>query len=161
MIPFEMAVKDGDVASIMCAYNYVNGVSSCENKYQLTEVLRQQWGFKGYVQSDFFATKSTVNTLRNGLDNLMPIPLQWAPSLLQAALDAGQIQVADIDRALERRYVQMFKYGIFDRPLVQTPIDYDAGGETARQIGGQGAVLLQNNGALPLFEHGPQRPGRR
>jgi len=150
MIPVEMAVKDGDVASIMCAYNYVNGVSSCENEYHLTEVLRQQWGFKGYVQSDFFATKSTVNTLRNGLDHLMPIPLQWAPNLLQAALDAGQIQVADIDRALERRYVQMFKYGIFDRPLVQTPIDYDAGGETARQIGGQGAVLLQNNGALPL-----------
>ena len=56
--------------------------------------------------------------------------MQWAPDLLQAALDAGQIQVADIDTALERRYVQMFKYGIFDRPLVQTPIDYAAGGET-------------------------------
>ena len=150
LLPFEMAVKDGDAASIMCAYNYVNGVPSCENEYLLEDVLREQWGFQGYVQSDFFATKSTVPTLLNGMDHMMPVPQQWAPALLQAALDAGQISVGDIDLALERRYVQMFKYGIFDRPLVQTPIDYDAGGEKACQIGTQGAVLLQNNGALPI-----------
>ncbi|NMR20974.1 beta-glucosidase [Cellulomonas fimi] len=150
LLPFEMAVKDGDVASIMCAYNYVNGVSSCENEYLLTEVLRDQWGFEGYVQSDFFATKSTVATLLAGMDHMMPIPQQWAPELLTAALDAGEIQESDIDRALYRRYVQMFTYGIFDRPLVQTPIDYVAGGERAREIGTQGAVLLQNNGALPI-----------
>lgn len=150
LLPFEMAVKDGDAASIMCAYNYVNGVPSCENEYLLEDVLREQWGFKGYVQSDFFATKSTVPTLLNGMDHMMPVPQQWAPDLLQAALDAGQISVADIDLALDRRYVQMFKYGIFDRPLVQTPIDYDAGGEKAYQIGAEGAVLLQNNGALPI-----------
>ena len=150
LLPFEMAVKDGDAASIMCAYNYVNGVPSCENEYLLEDVLREQWGFQGYVQSDFFATKSTVPTLLNGMDHMMPVPQQWAPALLQAALDAGQISVGDIDLALERRYVQMFKYGIFDRPLVQTPIDYDAGGEKAYQIGTQGAVLLQNNGALPI-----------
>lgn len=150
LLPFEMAVKDGDVASVMCAYNYVNGVSSCENEYLLNDVLREQWGFEGYVQSDFFATKSTVDTLRNGLDNMMPVAQQWAPDLLQAALDTGQITETHIDRALERRYVQMFRYGIFERPLVQTPIDYDAGGETAREIGTQGGVLLQNNGALPI-----------
>lgn len=150
LLPFEMAVKDGDVASVMCAYNYVNSVSSCENEYLLTDVLREQWGFEGYVQSDFFATKSTVDTLRNGLDNMMPVAQQWAPELLQAALDSGGVTVAHIDRALQRRYTQMFTYGIFDRPLVQTPIDYDAGGETAREIGTQGGVLLQNNGALPI-----------
>jgi beta-glucosidase len=150
LLPFEMAVKDGDVASLMCAYNYVNGVPSCENEYLLNDVLRDQWGFKGYVQSDFFATKSTVPTLLNGMDHMMPVPQQWAPELLQAALDAGQIAEADIDLALDRRYVQMFKYGIFDRPLVQTPIDYDAGGEAAREIGTRGGVLLQNNGALPI-----------
>jgi beta-glucosidase len=150
LLPFEMAVKDGDVASVMCAYNYVNGVSSCENDYTLNEVLRDQWGFKGYVQSDFFATKSTVPTLLGGMDLMMPTPQQWAPEKLKAALDAGEIQVSDIDTALERRYVQMFKYGIFDRPLVQTPIDYVAGGEKAREVGTKGAVLLQNNGALPL-----------
>jgi len=150
LLPFEMAVKDGDVSSVMCAYNYVNGVSSCENKYALTDVLRGQWGFKGYVQSDFFATKSTVATMKNGMDLMMPIPQQWAKNLLTAALDSGDLQVADIDTALDRRYTQMFKQGIFDRPLTQTPIDYDAGGEKARQIGTDGAVLLQNNGALPI-----------
>lgn len=150
LLPFEMAVKDGDVASLMCAYNYVNGVSSCENKYLLTDVLREQWGFKGYVQSDFFATKSTVDTLVNGMDHMMPIPLQWASELLKEALDSGKIEISHIDTALERRYVQMFKYGIFDRPLEQTPIDYAAGGEKAREIGTQGGVLLQNNGALPI-----------
>ncbi|MHB1064093.1 MAG: beta-glucosidase family protein [Georgenia sp.] len=150
LLPFEMTVKDGDAASVMCAYNYVNGVSSCENDYILNDVLRGQWGFDGYVQSDFFATKSTVNTLLGGMDLMMPTPQQWAPELLTAALDAGEIQISDIDTALERRYVQMFKYGIFDRPLVQTPIDYAAGGEKAREIGTQGAVLLQNNGALPI-----------
>jgi len=150
LLPFEMTIKDGDAASVMCAYNYVNGVSSCENEYLLNDVLREQWGFKGYVQSDFFATKSTVDTLRNGLDNMMPVPQQWAPELLKAALGAGAIEISHIDTALDRRYVQMFKYGIFDRPLVQTPIDYAAGGAAAREIGVQGGVLLQNNGSLPI-----------
>lgn len=150
LLPFEMAVKDGDAASIMCAYNYVNNVPSCENEYLLEDVLREQWGFEGYVQSDFFATKSTVNTLLNGMDHMMPVPQQWSPALLQEALDAGKIAMADIDQALDRRYVQMFKYGIFDRPLEVTPIDYEAGGEKAYEVGTKGSVLLQNNGALPI-----------
>lgn len=146
-----MAVKDGETASIMCAYNYVNGVSSCENAYILTDVLRTMWGFEGYVQSDFFATKSTVATMLAGMDHMMPIPQQWAPELLKAALTAGTLKEADIDQALKRRYTQMFKAGIFERqPLVQTPIDYAAGGVKAREIGVQGGVLLQNNGALPI-----------
>lgn len=151
LLPFEMSVKDGDVASVMCAYNYVNGVSSCENKETLTDVLRTGWGFKGYVQSDFFATKSTVATLLAGMDLMMPVPQQWAPDLLKKALDARQIQVSDIDRALTRRYTQMFKYGIMDRELKQTPIDFAAGGAKAREIGVDSAVLLQNpNNVLPI-----------
>ena len=150
LLPFEMTVKDGKAAAVMCAYNYVNGVSSCENRELLTDVLRNDWGFTGYVQTDFFAMKSTVAPLKAGMDHEMPIPQFWAPAKLQAALDKGELTVADIDRALERRYTQMFKAGIFDRPLVQTPIDFAAGGAKARAIGTEGAVLLQNNGALPL-----------
>jgi beta-glucosidase len=151
LLPFEMAVKDGQVASVMCAYNSVNGQQSCENKYLLTDVLRSQWGFKGYVQSDFFATKSTSPTMLAGLDHLMPMPLQWAPELLNAALTAGEIKVSDIDTALKRRYTQMFKLGIFDRKIAQTPIDYAAGGAKARAIGVESAVLLQNdNKVLPF-----------
>lgn len=150
LLPFEMAVKDGKPGSIMCAYNYVNGQSSCESRELLTDILRKDWGFTGYVQSDFFAMKSTVATLANGLDHEMPLPLHWAPDNLNAALSKSQLTVADIDTALERRYTKAFKAGIFDRKLRQTPIDFAAGGKQAREIGGRSAVLLQNNGALPL-----------
>ena len=151
LLPFEMTVKDAKVASIMCAYNYVNGVSSCANKEMMTDVLRTDWGFTGYVQSDFFATKTTVETLTSGMDFMMPTPQQWSPALLNAALIAGTISTDMIDKALERRYTQMFKYGIFERqPLKQTAIDFTANGQVARDIGTKSAVLLQNNGALPI-----------
>ena len=150
LLPFEMAVKDGKVASVMCAYNYTNGVSSCENKETLTDILRDDWGFTGYVQSDFFATKTTVGPMNAGMDFMMPTPQQWAPALLSSALLAGTITEDQIDKALERRYTQMFKYGIFDRAIAQTPIDFTADGLIARDIGSRSAVLLQNNGALPF-----------
>jgi beta-glucosidase len=150
LLPFEMAVKDGKPGSIMCAYNYVNGQSSCESRELLTDILRTDWGFTGYVQSDFFAMKSPVATLANGMDHEMPLPLYWAPNKMKAALASGALNAAQIDTALERRYTQAFKAGIFDRPLVQTPIDFTAGGKQARTIGNRAAVLLQNGGALPL-----------
>jgi beta-glucosidase len=150
LLPFEMAVRDGKAASVMCAYNYVNGQSSCESKELLTDILRNDWGFTGYVQSDFFAMKSTVATLANGMDHEMPLPNQWAPAKIKAALAKGELKTAQIDTALERRYTQAIKFGIFDRKLARSPIDFAAGGAKAREIGGRGAVLLQNNGALPL-----------
>lgn len=150
LLPFEMAVKDGKAASVMCAYNYVNGQSSCENGELLTDVLRKDWGFTGYVQSDFFAMKSTVATLANGMDHEMPLPNHWAPNKIKAALASGELTQVQIDQALERRYTQAFKAGIFDRKLEHSDIDFNAGGKKAREIGGRGAVLLQNGGALPL-----------
>lgn len=150
LLPFEMAVKDGRVASVMCAYNYVNGVSSCESGALMNDVLRRDWGFTGYVQSDFFAMKSTVAPMKGGMDHEMPLPGLWSPDKLTKALAAGELSQADVDRALVRRYTQTFKAGIFDRPLVQTPIDFAKGGAQARSVGTAGAVLLQNNGALPL-----------
>lgn len=152
LLPFEMAVKDGKAAAIMCAYNYVNGQSSCESKELLTDVLRGDWGFKGYVQSDFFAMKSTVRTLANGMDHEMPVPLHWTPEKIKAALASGELTLGQIDAALERRYTQAIKLGIFDRKLEHGEIDFAAGGKKAREIGGRGAVLLQNNGALPLSD---------
>jgi beta-glucosidase len=150
LLPFEMAVKDGNVAAIMCAYNYTNDVPSCENPETLTSILRDDWGFTGYVQSDFFATKTTVGPMNAGMDFMMPTPEQWAPASLTSALLAGAITEAQINKALEHRYTQMFKYGIFDRAIAQTPIDFTADGKVARDIGGKTAVLLQNNGALPF-----------
>lgn len=150
LLPFEMAVKDGETGAVMCSYNALNGAFACEHEEMLADVLRRQWGFQGYVQSDFFAAKSTARAMRAGLDHEMPLPQFFAPDRLRAALDAGELAMADIDTALRRRYVQMFKFGIFDRPIVQQPLDVEDGGRKARAMGVQTAVLLQNNGALPL-----------
>lgn len=158
LLPFEMSVKEGEVASLMCSYNYVNGTQVCENHHLLTEVLRNQWGFEGYIQSDFYAVQS-LSALRAGMDHEMPgfridvdgYRTWYTPENFEAALTAGELAMSDIDQALERRYVQMFKMGIFDRPLEQTPIDKEGDGEIAARIGAQGAVLLKNdNSILPL-----------
>jgi beta-glucosidase len=155
LLPFEMAVKAGDAAAVMCSYNHLNGAQMCENRHILTDVLRGQWGFKGYVQSDFFAVQSLA-ALRAGMDHEMPgfrltLPgmLTWyTPEVLKPALAKGEIVQADIDRALARRYRQMFRLGIFDRPVALTPIDVEGDAAQARAIGEQAAVLLKNDGAL-------------
>ena len=154
LLPFEMAVRDGKVASVMCSYNRVNGAYMCENPQLLTEVLRRQWGFDGYVQSDFFATHSTAPSLLAGMDHEMPGvalgPLQpwFSAARLQAALDKHEITPANIDSALARRYRQMFRLGIFDRAVATTPVDVARDAAIARSIGEQAAVLLKNEGAL-------------
>ena len=166
LLPFEMAVKQGDVAAVMCSYNILNGSQMCENRHILTDVLRGQWGFKGYVQSDFFAAKS-LNTLRAGMDHEMPgydltvgnafigglhdSQVWFTPERLSAALASGAIVQADIDQALARRYVQMFRLGIFDRPVVQTPVPIKRDGDIAAEIGAQAAVLLKNDGGRLPF----------
>jgi beta-glucosidase len=154
LLPFEMAVREGDVASIMCSYNSVNGPHQCEDPRHLTDVLRRQWGFRGYVQSDFFAVHSTAPSLRAGMDHEMPgvalgpMTPWYSPARLRAALDAHEIAMADVDTALARRYRQMFRLGIFDRPVKTTPIDVARDAALAREIGEQAAVLLKNDRAL-------------
>jgi beta-glucosidase len=155
LIPFEMAVKDAKVGSIMCAYNYLNGVQACENDATQNKILRDDWGFTGYVQSDFMATRTFAPALLGGMDHEMPNQASnpWIPANVRAALadPASGVTWAHIDRALERRFTQMFKLGILDRPIKQTPIDFAAGGEKAREIGVKSSVLLKNRtGFLPL-----------
>jgi beta-glucosidase len=143
-----MSVKDGKVASVMCSYNRVNGPFACDNPYTLTEVLRNQWGFTGYVQSDFGATHSTATSLNAGEDFEMQSGTFYSAARINAALADGSLAMATIDRALTRRYVQMFKFGIFDRPITRGQIDAVTNGQTARSIAEQTAVLLKNQGGL-------------
>ncbi len=147
LLPFEMAVKDGKVASLMCSYNWVNGRSMCGNQPLLSGVLRQEWGFKGFVQSDFGANYTTVDTMKAGMDLTMNTPGQWSATKLQLALEAGTLSEKDLDVALTRRYTQMFTFGAFDHTLQTSPVDVNAGASVARQVGEQGAVLLKNSGA--------------
>ncbi|WP_312886638.1 glycoside hydrolase family 3 C-terminal domain-containing protein [Paenibacillus foliorum] len=151
LLPFEMSVKDGNVASIMCSYNRIGGIYACDNKYLLTTVLRDMWGFKGYVQSDFGATHSTAMALNAGLDLEMQSAINFTPAKINAALSDGSLTINTINQALDRRYVQMFKFGIFDTPAQHGTIDAQANGATARAIAEQTAVLLKNEGhLLPL-----------
>jgi beta-glucosidase len=154
LLPFEMAVRTGDVASVMCSYNRVNGPHACEDPHHLIGVLRGQWGFKGYVQSDFFAMHSTAAALLAGMDHEMPglalgpLAPWYTPARLQAALDKHEIIEANIDTALARRYRQMFRLGVFDRRVATTPIAVARDAAIARAIGEQSAVLLKNDRQL-------------
>lgn len=148
MTPFEMAVKDGHVDSVMCSYNLIGSTHSCDDAYTMNTVLRGQWGFTGYVQSDFGATHSTATSLNAGEDLEMNTPVYYTSANIEAALANGTLSIATINQALELRYAQMFKDGIFDRPITTGTINAQADGAVARSIGEQSAVLLKNDGSL-------------
>ncbi|MCR8634214.1 glycoside hydrolase family 3 C-terminal domain-containing protein [Paenibacillus radicis (ex Xue et al. 2023)] len=148
LLPFEMSVKDGGVGSIMCSYNRIGGTYACENPYTLNTVLRDMWGFKGYVQSDFGATHSTAPALNAGLDFEMQSASNFSVTKINAALADGSLKIETINQALYRRYLQMFRFGIFDRPIVHGTINAIANGTKSREMAEQTAVLLKNEGQL-------------
>jgi beta-glucosidase len=151
LLPFEMLVKDGEIAAIMSAYNRVRGVYATEYRYTLNDVLRREWGFEGYVQSDFWSCRSCAASLTAGMDHEMPDAKWLNETNVKAALHDRSLEIETVDRALVRRFTQMFRFGQFERPYAPGDIDAEAHGALARQIGGQIAVLLKNDGAvLPL-----------
>ena len=146
---FEAAVKAGEVASIMCAYPSVNGHFGCENTHLLKEVLRDDWGFKGFVQSDYTATREAVANATAGLDLAMK-PDHYDQQM-KAAIKSGKIGESVVDTMLVRRFSQMFRFGLFDKPRVTRPIPAEKDGAIARSIAADCAVLLRNqNQQLPL-----------
>ena len=151
LLPFEMLVKDADIAAIMSAYNRVRGTYATENRYILHEVLRGEWGFEGYVQSDFWSTRSAAASLGAGLDHEMPDGKWLSETNVKAALEDHSLEIETIDRALVRRYTQMFRFGQFERPYDPQEIDAQGHGAISRRIGTEIAILLKNDAAiLPL-----------
>ncbi len=148
LLPFEMLVKDADIAAIMSAYNRIRGVYATEYRYTLTEVLRHDWGFGGYVQSDFWSCRSAAPSLNAGMDHEMPDAKWLNEGNIAAALQDTSLEIETVDRALVRRYTQMFRFGQFERPYAPGEIDAAAHGAVSRRIGGQLAVLLKNDGGL-------------
>ncbi len=154
LAPFEASVRQAGVASVMCAYNKVNGAYNCENEPLLRGVLREQWGFPGFVQSDFGATHSTEASVRAGMDLEMPAGAYFGEPLL-AAVRAGTVPVTAVDAMLERRFSQMFRLGIFDRRVTTAPIPVEEHAAVARRIAAAGTVLLRNEDrALPVDRRG-------
>jgi beta-glucosidase len=146
---FEAAVKEGGVGAVMCAYPSVNGQFGCENTHLLREILRGEWGFKGFVQSDYTATHSAVPSALAGLDLAMK-PDHYGDEL-KAAVTSGRLSESVVDAMLVRRFAQMFRFGLFDNPRAPRPIPAERDGAAARAIAEQCAVLLKNVGnLLPL-----------
>jgi len=151
LLPFEMVVKDAGIAALMSAYNRVRGVYATECRPLLTDILRTEWGFEGYVQSDFWSCRSAAASLNAGMDHEMPDAKWLNETNVRAALSDTSLEIETVDRALIRRYTQMFRFGQFNRPYAPGEIDAEAHGAEARRIGSEIAVLLVNEGGvLPL-----------
>jgi beta-glucosidase len=148
LLPFEMLVKDAEIAAIMSSYNRIRGVYATEYRYTLTDVLRTEWGFDGYVQSDFWSCRSCAASLNAGMDHEMPDAKWLNETNVKGALSDTSLEIETVDRALVRRYTQMFRFGQFERPYQSGEIDAAAHGAVARTIGSQIAVLLKNDGGL-------------
>ena len=147
---FEAAVKEAKVGSVMAAYNKVNGTFSSENTHLLKDILKGEWGFEGFVVSDWGATHSTVEAANNGLDIEMPGGKYFGEALL-AAVHQGQVSQATIDDKIRRILSMLVRFGFLDHPATIGPLDYHAQGQTARRVAEAGVVLLKNEGnLLPL-----------
>jgi beta-glucosidase len=154
LLAFQIGIERGAPGAVMCSYNRVNAIHACENPFLLTEVLRRDWGFPGYVMSDWGATHSTVASVKAGLDQDSGFPFDNAPfygAPLIAALDAGTVSDAELDGMVRHILRSMFAHGVVDHPVAESPIDLQTHALVSRTAAEAGAVLLRNEGnLLPL-----------
>jgi beta-glucosidase len=147
---FEASIREAHAGSVMGAYNRLNGTYCCENGVLLTDILRKDWGFDGFVTSDFAAVHDTVPPVMSGLDVEMPDG-KWLGEPLLAAVKAGTVPEAAIDEHLVRRFRTMMKFGVWDHLPVPKPIPKKENGAVALRLAEEGVVLLRNEqGLLPL-----------
>jgi beta-glucosidase len=152
MPQFQAAVQQGRASSVMCSYSTINGQYACENPY-INNVLKQQWGYPGFITSDWGATHSTVASANAGMDMQMPDASYFGAALKQA-VQAGQVPASRLDDMVSRILTGMFRFRLFERTQTGTPssvVTSPAHIATARSIAEQGTVLLKNDGStLPL-----------
>lgn len=152
LLAFQIAIEKGDPGSVMCAYNLVNGTYACENDQLLNKVLKQDWGYKGWVMSDWGAVHS-LGAITNGLDQQSGEQLDkqvFFDKPLKEAVANGSIPQARVNDAVKRVLRAMFANGLFDNPPVKSEIDFAANAKIAQAQAEDGIVLLKNEGILPL-----------
>ena len=151
LLHFEIAVKESEVGSVMCSYNKLNGVYACENTHLLNDILKDDWGFDGFVISDFGATHSTALAANSGLDEEQ-FRGQFFAAELKAAVLAGDVPMARLDDMVRRKLRSAIAAGLLDNPpAVIQPVDFAAGKKVAQRVAEQSIVLLKNaHDALPL-----------
>lgn len=149
---FETAVREGKPSTVMCSYNRVNGIYSAENRYALTDRLRDTWGFDGFVVSDWGAVNDRVPDLKAGLDLEMPAPGPLSRQRILAAVADGSLKEEVLDEAI-RRILRVCKR--YADHHVETAFDYEGHHALVRRIGRESMVLLKNEGnILPLAKGG-------
>jgi beta-glucosidase len=161
--PFEAAVRAAGLQSVMNAYNELDGVPCAADHTLLTTILRDEWGFDGFVVSDYFAIRQLADyhrlvpdaaaaaaaSLAAGLDVELPGTDCYGTPLLDA-IRAGLVPRAALDTAVRRVLCAKFRLGLFERPFVDPPRAATAGRALAQRIAEKSIVLLRNDGALPL-----------
>ena len=150
LLGFEIALKSSNSGAVMCSYNLVNGDYACENNYLLNEVLKKDFGFQGFVVSDWSATHSTAKAANAGLDVQMPEAIYFGAPL-KKAVEAGEVSMARLDNMVHRVMRSEFAVGLFDNPPDRRVPDVFHGLEVAERVAEQSIVLLKNaGGQLPL-----------
>ena len=150
---FQASVQQGAASSVMCSYSTINGTYACENPTTLNGALDTQFGFPGFVTSDWGATHSTVASANAGLDQEMPDDTYFG-SALESAVNNGQVSTATVNTMVSRILTEMFTFGLFDRPVsggTGATVTNAAHVATAAAVEEEGSVLLKNsNNVLPL-----------
>jgi beta-glucosidase len=159
LLPFELAVREGGALAIMTAYNRLNGRWLTQQPALLLDILRDEWGFEGLVMTDWFAVTETTTSLGAGLDLEMPGPARGLGSSVVAAIEAGDVDESDLDAAVSRLLGGLDRIGALDAPApppdpkLPTAADLDL----IRIAAAESAVLLSNDGVLPLDPASPTR----
>lgn len=143
---FEIVVKESHPATMMCAYNKINGVYCCENKWLLTDVLRREWGFDGLVMTDWGAMHDRVKSLQTGLDLEMPGDTNICRRWILDGVKDGTLAMEDLDRCVANILRVIEKYA----EKMADDCDFEANDRFACEIAEDCAVLLKNDGVLPL-----------
>ncbi len=150
LLAFEIAIKESDVGTVMCAYTKVDSLYPCQDPYLLTDVLKKSWEYKGWVMTDWFAAHSTGQSALAGLDQEMPNGMFFGAPL-KAAVEKGEVPVARLNDMVHRILRTEFAVGVIDNPPVPQPVNPFTGAEVAQHVEEQGIVLLKNsNSQLPL-----------
>jgi beta-glucosidase len=150
LLAFEIGLQESDAAAVMCSYNRMDGDYACENKYLLTDVLKKDWKFKGFVLSDWGGTHSTEKASAAGLDHEQPGWIFYGDDF-KKAVESGKIPAAELDDHVHRILRAMFATGVIDDPPQKSVVDVVGGFEVTQKLAEQSTVLLKNDhGQLPL-----------
>ena len=150
LLAFQIGIGIANPGAVMCSYNAVNGNYACENRYLLTDVLKKDWKFQGFVISDWGGAHSTEKASAAGLDQEEPMD-DFLGEKFKQAVEAGKISKAELDDHVHRILRSEFSSGIIDDPVKKSVVDVEEGFAVSRHIAEQSIVLLKNDQRiLPL-----------